>query len=228
MATDFIPAADADLLAWSDNFSQMITATPTAFGLTAANATTLQTRQSAYATAFEAATDPATRGGSTVLAKDIARADLVSYCRALARAVQGTLTVTNQQRFDLGLTVRDTEPSPIPPPANAPGLDVVSVAGNSARIRLHDTANPSRRGKPLGVAGASVFSFVGAAAPAELSQWKFEGNTTRTTVIVDFPAQTPPGAKVWFTAFWFNPRAQGGPTTTPVGTNIPGGAAQAA
>ena len=88
----------------------------------------------------------------------------------------------------------------------------------------------ARRGgaRRWGVDGASVFSFVGAAAPTDESAWKFEGNTTRTVVNVLFPNTVAAGAKVWFTAFWFNPRAQRGPASAPVGTNIPGGGAMAA
>jgi hypothetical protein len=38
-----------------------------------------------------------------------------------------------------------------------------------------------------------------------------------------------PGAKVWFTAFWFNGRKQSGLACAPVGTNIQfGGLSQAA
>lgn len=225
---DYIPRKDQNLLAWADNFSTLITSAPTTYGLTAANATALAGLVSTYSTALEASTNPSTRGGSTVLAKDQARVNMVSYCRQLARAVQGTLTVTNQQRYDLGLTVRITEPSPIPPPGATPGLDVVSVSGNTVRIRLHDTTSPTRRGRPFGVDGAAVFSFVGAVPPGDVDGWKFEGNTTRTTVTVTFPSDVAPGAKVWLTAFWFNPRAQSGPACAPVGTNLPGGAAMAA
>src|SRR4051794_2282711 len=114
---DFIPSSDADLLAFGANFSTLITANPTSYGLSAPIATTLAAKQAAYAAALEAATNPSTRGGSTILAKDEARSDLVAYCREVARAVQGTMTVTNQQRYDLGLTVREAEPTPIPPPA---------------------------------------------------------------------------------------------------------------
>ena len=223
MRTDFLPASDADLLTWSAGFSQKITLNPTSYGLVAANATALASLQSTYATNLAAAVDPETRGGSTVLAKDQARVNLVAYIRLLARAIQGTIAVTNQQRYDLGLTVRNTHPAPIPAPAFAPSVDVRSAAGCTVKIRLHDPANPTRRGKPLGVAGASVYSFVGATAPAELTAWKFEGNCTRTTVLVSFPADTAPGSKVWICACWFNPRAVAGPTSVPVGTNLPGG-----
>jgi hypothetical protein len=168
------------------------------------------------------------RGGSTILAKDEARVDLVAYCREVARAVQGTMTVTNQQRYDLGLTVREAEPSPIPPPASKPGLDIIATTGNTVKIRLHDSTSSSRRGKPAGVAGAAVFAFVGPAAPTDPALWRFQGNTTRTTFDVTFPPETAPGARVWLCAFWFNPRAQSGPACDPVGTNIPGGASMAA
>jgi hypothetical protein len=112
---DFIPANDQDFEAWADNYSTLITANATSYGLSAAIATTLAGKVSAYSTALEAATNPQTRGGSTILAKDTARVDLEAYCRQTARQVQGTMTVTDQQRFDLGLTVRDTEPTPVPP-----------------------------------------------------------------------------------------------------------------
>jgi hypothetical protein len=46
-------------------------------------------------------------------------------------------------------------------------------------------------------------------------------------VDVVFPSADP-GAKVWFTAYWFNERKQRGPAATPAGINIPGGGAMAA
>ena len=41
MPRDYIPSTDAGLLNWVTPFSAKITLTPTAYGLTAANATTL-------------------------------------------------------------------------------------------------------------------------------------------------------------------------------------------
>jgi hypothetical protein len=225
---DYIPSTDADLLAFSSQFSTKITATPVPLGVTAAIATQLATYQSAYATALAASTNPQTRGPSTVFAKNQARVNLVAYCRHVAGQVQGTMSVTAQQKQDLGLTVRDVEPSPIPPPANAPGIMIKSTIGNTIRIKLIDTQNPTRRGRPDGVDGASVFSFVGEEAPTTEAGWKFEGNTSRTVVDITFPNTVAPGAKVWVTAFWFNPRALSGPACMPVGANLPGGAAMAA
>ncbi len=82
--------------------------------------------------------------------------------------------------------------------------------------RLHHAASG---GKPAGVSGASIFSYVEATAPSDISAWKFEGNTGKTAVVV-FPNTTAAGATVWLTAFWFNPRKQSGPACTPVSTNV--------
>ncbi len=224
MAADYIPTTDAGLLAFGGNFSTIITASPLPLGLTAPIAVILAGKQAAYAAAYTLAVDPATRGGASILAKEIARTDLVKYIRLLARTIQGTMTVTDAQRYALGLTVRDISPSPIPAPSSAPDVDIVSVAGRTVKIRLHDSTSPTRRGRPPGVAGASLFSFVGTTPPASLSAWHFEGNTTRTNKLeVLFDAGVPGGATVWFAAFWFNARTQAGPTSTPVSGNIPGG-----
>jgi hypothetical protein len=214
MSRDFIPRSDAELLEFITQFSTKISATPTAYGLTAGDATQLATAKTTYATAYAAATDPATRGQSTIFAKDTARAALVALTRVLARQIQGTRTVTNQQRLDLGLTVRAVS-QPIPAPNRAPGIEVVSVNGRTVRVRIFDPQNLARRGRPPGVDGVSVFSFVGATAPEDPTLYKFEGSTTLSVFDVQFPLSVAEGAKVWLTAFYFNPRSQSGPGCTP-------------
>jgi hypothetical protein len=218
----FLPKTDPGLLAWSTNFATKISAGATAYGLTTANATTYSTAQTDFATKLTAATEPSTRGKATVQAKDISRATLVALSQQFARQVQGTMTVTDEQRLALGLTVRKTEPTPQPPPADAPLVQVTKVAGRTINIKLIDTTNPTRRGKPAGVAGASIFTHIGATPPAEITDWVFQGNTGRTTGSIDFPPTTAPGATVWVTAFWFNNRKASGPAADPISANLPG------
>jgi hypothetical protein len=220
MAVSF-PRTDDGLLAWSLNFKTLITATPTTYGLTAAQATAYGTVHTDFATAL-AACDPAIRNKTSTNAKNAARTALKIAARQTASLVEGTPTVTDAEKIQLGLTVRSA-PIPIPTPKDAPGLDVVSTAGWTAKIRLHDAAAGGKRGKPSGVSGASVFSFVGATAPADIGSWQFEGNTGRTTIDIVFPNTLAPGAKVWLTAFWFNGRKESGPACSPVGANLPGG-----
>jgi hypothetical protein len=225
----FLPVREAELVTWSTNFNTKINATPTAYGLTAPQGTAYTTLHTAFVNAYNAANSDSTNSRSATVTKNTAKAALIANARLLAGIVQKYPGTTNTMRSDLGLTVRDTQPTPIPPPSTAPDIDIVSVSGNTVKLRLHDVnGSPSKRGKPAGVSGAAVFSFVGAAAPTDEGAWSFEGNASRTVVDVTFPPGTAPGAKVWFTAFWFNQRKQSGPASAPVGTNIPGGSAMAA
>jgi hypothetical protein len=227
MATNFLPTREAELVTWSTNFNALIVATPLAYALTAPQAAAYTALHDAFVDAYNTANSDSTRTPSAIIAKDLAKDALIADARLLARIVQAAPAVSDEQKSDLGLTVRDSGPSPIPPPDEAPEIDVLSVSGNTVRIRLHQAAS-TRRGKPDGVDGATVFSFVGAAAPTTEDAWKFEGNTTRTTLDIAFPDTVAPGAKVWFTAFWFNERKESGPAATAVGTNLPGGGAMAA
>jgi hypothetical protein len=224
---DFLPTREAELVVWSTNFNTLINATPTTYGLTEPQATGYETLHSAFDSAFQASQDPTTRTPANIVAKNTAMNNLRTNARLLARIIQAAPAVTDEMKAGLGLTVRKTEPSPINPPTELPVLEVTERFGAVVRIKLHDGSG-SRRGKPDGVQGASVFSYVGATPPADASGWKFEGNTTKTITEVEFPAGTAPGTTVYLTAFWYNPRGQSGPGCAPVSTNIAGGAVQQA
>src|SRR5688572_8340213 len=120
MPLDFLPKRDGDLVTWSVNFKAKITAAPADYGLTAAQATAYGAKHDAYAAAYQTASNPDTRSPTNIVAKDAARFALQAEARMLARIVQAAPAVTAEQKSELGLTVRDVEPSPIPPPALAP------------------------------------------------------------------------------------------------------------
>ena len=227
MPRNFYFGKDADIVAGSANFASLISSGFASYGLTSAQATAFGVLNTALQSAYTAAVAPSTRTPVSIEAKDIAIQNMRVSAVNLAKIAYSTPTVTDAQLIALGLLPRPAR-TPIGPPANAPVIDIVSVNGNTVKIRMHDDANPTRRGKPDGVDGASVFSFIGATAPTEEDAWNFEGVTSKTAVDIVFPAGTAPGAKVWFTAFWFNERKQNGPAATPVGINIPGNAAMAA
>jgi len=213
----FLPDKDAALLAWSQNFSTKISATPENFGLSSAQATSYQTLHDGFADAL-ALCDPAVRNKTSCMAKNTAKLALKDGARSLAKIVEGTDTVTDAQKIELGLNVR-AMPSPIPAPTSAPDIDIVSVLGRTVKLRLHNSGDPSpKRGRPDGVAGATIFSYVGDAPPEDVNDWKFEGNTTRTVIDVEFPVGAAAGAKVYFTAFWYSARALSGPLCDPVST----------
>lgn len=222
MAASFPPDREADLVTFSANFGAKINATPVLFGLSAAQATAYGLLQVAFVNAYNIGQADATRSPMNLSLKNQAKHNLIASLRLLGGIVQRFPATTNAMRLDLGLPQRMQRAS-IPAPSGIPFIEVKSVSGRTASLRLIDGANPTRRGLPSGVSGVSIFSFVGAAAPADLSDWKFEGNAGRTKLNVVFPPTVTSGATVWFTAYWFNPRKQNGTASIPISTNLPGG-----
>jgi hypothetical protein len=214
MANEFLPRTDAGLDEWAGHFDAAIAAAPEQFGLSAQQSADYSACRSRFHVGLLVATDPATRGGSTVLAKSLARRELEALSRQLAGIIRANPAVTDQQRYDLGLRVR-AKPSRSPVPAEAPRISLLSMVGHRMRLKLRD-ATSTRQGKPADASGASVFSFIGPTPPAKLSDWTFEKNTGRTGVELDFDPALAPGTRVWVTAFWFNPRQEPGPTAWPV------------
>jgi len=230
MANSYLPQTEAGLLNWSANFNAQITAVadPDTIGLSAAEVTAYTAVQADYAAKYTAAVDPATRGSATVLAKNIAKQTLISESRKLAMAVTSHPGVTDEQRHDMGLTVRDNTPTPVPPPSTSPTLDITSVDGWTVNIRLHNGESTSRA-KPVGVKGAYAWTYVGETAPTNINEWHFEGSTSKTNTKVLFSDELAPGTKVWLTAAWVNGKFETGPACTPVSTVINyGGLSQAA
>lgn len=140
----FNSTKDATLAAASANFSTRISATPTAFNLTAAQATSYAAVDAAWQSAYEAARDPNSRTRSLVVAKDAARDTMKRAASALAKYVYASATVSDQQRSNLGLSVRAI-PAPVGPPgtpydfkytlSRVQGADVLSFTWKSDNPR---------------------------------------------------------------------------------------------
>jgi hypothetical protein len=218
-----IPTKDILLIDWSTNANTRLTASPVTYGTTAAVATAYAAVHTPFVTAYDnliAARSAGTRSESLTSIKALAKIALLNFARPLYKQIQANTAVAPAAKIELGVVVPNPEPTPIPAPAFAPQLTIVSVNGRLVTVRLSDPANPTRKRMPAGVDGATVLSFVGAAAPADPGQYKYEGGTSRTTFDVLFPEAAEPGTKVWLTAFFFNERKQNGPACAAVGAII--------
>jgi hypothetical protein len=101
-------------------------------------------------------------------------------------------------------------------------LALVDNAARSHRLRLVDETTLTKRAKPEGVEGAEVYSFVaadGQAPPADLTQWRFEGQTRRWDYTVSYDAADV-GKTAYLKALWFNPRGQCGPESEPIAATV--------
>jgi hypothetical protein len=220
MAATF-PRSDQAFLAWAQNFYAVGNPIATSLGLTSAQFTAFNALVTTFQTCL-AACDPGVRNRQATAAKSLARRNLHDSAKLLVNVVDGQASVTDAQKIQLGINVRKP-PVPSPVPATAPFIEVESVSGFTVKIRLRAAGTGKKRGKPAGVSGASFFSFAGENPPADVGQWKFEGNTGKTLFDVQFPNTLARGTVVWFTALWFNGAKLPGPMTPPVSTVLQGG-----
>ena len=218
---DFIPAREANLLAWSRNFRDEINAPPGPgrYGISVGQAAQYSVLHDAYSAAYTAANNPNSNSKSTIVRKNQAKKELKANARLLARLVRATPGVTMAQRAELGLTVPDPHLTPTTRPSDPPELYVLPSLGRTVRIRLRDKAAPDRLGRPPGVAGAAVLSYVArmpgeTQAPGDISQWTFHGNATRRYFDVRIASTVPAGAKMWIAAMWYSTRGVLGPAST--------------
>jgi len=221
-----IPTKDSLLVPFSTNVNTRINASPGTWNLSAPEAAAYTAVHDPYVASYEALVDARAAGNrseSLTALKDAAKATLLSMARELYADVQASTTISNANKLLLGVRPRVSGNTPVPVPATSPKMTIVSVVGWTVRILLQDAAEEARRGRPPGTSGASVFSYVGAEAPTEISAWKFEGNTGKTKIDVVFPSTLAPGSKVFLSSFWFNGSKQSGTACAPISTNLQGG-----
>ena len=96
--SSYIPTRDADLVGWADNFSTLITASPTTYGLTAGDATTISGLVTAWDAAYALAVNPSTRTPSTVADKDSAKGAMLPILRLYAQMIKANAGVSNMDK----------------------------------------------------------------------------------------------------------------------------------
>lgn len=188
MPTNYMPNRDADLDAWMQNFADKITATPTAYGLVAGDATIIQAQADAFTAALLAATDPSTRTSATIATKDATRATAEDVLRGYAQRVNINPAVSNAERVDLGLTVRSTTPTPIPAPTTAPALMLINASPLLARLNYRDSDTPLLKRKPDGVIGLELYRSIGTVAAVDPAQAEYLATVTKTPFAVSYVA----------------------------------------
>lgn len=210
MALPYIPTTDAGVRDWLNNFSTLITATPTAFGLTSSDALAIATVASNYNAAYLAAVNPSTRTRATVAAKDAQKAAALFVCRPYAMRINANNTVTNSQREALGITVRDTTPTRLPAPTTHPLLECVSSSPNEQLVRFSDELTPASRSKPFPATALLLFRSIGTAPGSDPNAAAYVGSFTKNPLLV--PTNNDDVGKIaTYFGRWVNRKGQVGP-----------------
>lgn len=219
--TDYIPARDADLLSFASNFSTKITATPATYGVTAPQAVTYAALFSDFSTKLGLATAPATRTSVTVAAKDVSRQALVANTRQLANICQETPGMLAASIAALGLTVRQTVPTPIPAPTTKPVISLERTLSQQIVFRFRDESTPASRAKPFGAVALEFRSHVGTAPPASPAAAEYRGDFSRLPFTVDYDAADV-GKTAYSYARWKTAKGLTGPWSDPLTVTVTG------
>jgi hypothetical protein len=217
-ATDFLPRREADLRMWSITFNARLQTEYSAYGLRASQAAQYAQAHDAFLTAFERANTPATRTKSAVQMKNDAQKVLRRTARHFARIIHAHPAVSDVQKAELGLTITrgGGKQALLPAPDTRPWLTADVQSGGRVQVRLRDSAQPFRKGRPAGVKGAILQRWCGEHPPDDVKRWVLWAMTTRTRVSLLLPHDVPPGTPIWLTAHWVNPRQEAGPLAHPI------------
>lgn len=158
MADSYIPARDGDFDAWFLNFSTKLTASPTTYGLIAADATAVAAAYTAWHAAYVAAITPASRTSVTVAAKDVQRTTQEGLVRTYAVQISLNSGVLAGSKVAIGVNPRTSTPTPVPTPTSAPVLSLESSNFLTTDLRYRDAAAPATsRSKPANVTQLQLF-----------------------------------------------------------------------
>ncbi len=113
---DYIPQKLADFALWLDNFSTLITAGPTTYGLIAGDATAIAAFNTSFQTAYAISNTPATRTSGAIANTTAARIISTSGVRPYAIRISQNASVDPADKVAVGVTVRSTTITPVPPP----------------------------------------------------------------------------------------------------------------
>jgi hypothetical protein len=211
----YIPSKDADLISWGENYSDLLTADPALYGLTAGDALTVQTQFDEFQAAYNLAVNPSTRTIVTVAAKDEEKAGFLSIARAYAAIIRANQAVSPSDKAALGLSIPDPTPTPVPPPSSVPVLAVPLVGPNQHYMTIADQFTPTSKAKPVGVAGMLLYRVVGTAPAVDPEQADVIGLFTRADQLIS-TAGVVAGKIVTYWGRWYNRKGQIGDFSSPV------------
>lgn len=154
---NYIPQPDADFSVWETNFATTLNGDPGAYGLLVGDLTGFNTASAAWAAAYLLTSDPATRSPANIAAKDTARSNETVIIRYLVNRIQTNPAVTNDAKISLGITVRSTTRTPVPPVTVAPTMAWDSLLPGIAQLRYYNGDTPRSKAKPVGVIGVQLF-----------------------------------------------------------------------
>jgi hypothetical protein len=206
----YIPAKNANLLAWALNFSGLITASPATYGLTSGDAVAIAAQYATLAAAFALITSPSTKTAATVMAFANDKVTALALWRSYAQAISLNAGVTSAAKIAVGVNPRTSTPVPITSPTTNPVLTVQSASTAGIIVRYRDSvASVSVKAKPYGVIGMLLYAKASATAITDPTTLSYEGTQTKSPLTLSMPATA--GMTVYMAGRWVTKKGLIGP-----------------
>ena len=211
MYKDYVPGADALFHNWQAQLISGVQPKLVAWKIDAADFNLLLPLQAAWTTAWQKVSNVNSFTPADTQAKTDARD---AYEKPLRTFVQEWISpnknVSDTDRRDLGLTVPDTEHTPIPRLNYPPAFRIDKIGQSIHILRFSDPANPASRALPDGQ-HVMLERFVGAPnLPAENVNFGNADVITRVIADVEYSASDA-GKTAYYRSCFLNTRGEKGP-----------------
>lgn len=217
MSSPYIPPRDVDLLAWGQNFTDLLTLDPNRYGIDTTDAATLQSEFDDFKAAMVIVSSPSTKTAAAVAHKNATRALFLIDARFFAQYIRNLRGVTNEDKTALGLTIPDPVPTPVPPPSVAPDVSVLGIIANQFTMRARNPATPTSNAKPQGVTQMIVYGSVTVTPQTEFNAAdpQLIQLSTKSPFLIDTSLMDA-GKYLTVWVQYANRKGQVGPLSTPV------------
>ena len=212
MPGDYVPGPDAEFDSWQQNWLTYAAANAAALGLDPLlEIPAIQAAQTAWDTDYDGHLTASAAAQAARAAKDAERVTYMTLLRSFSQQIQKRTGTTDEQRGGLGITIPDTEPTPVPAPTTAPSLNIATPERLRHVVEASKTAEEGAGlGKPTGVRGVQLWRKIGDPPPAGESDFEFVAEFTRTRMTLDYQ-MTQGGETVYYQARWVSTRGETGP-----------------
>ncbi len=189
----YIPARDADAVNWSGNFAALITASPATYGLTAGDATAIQTAADAFFDAYQLGggtyhmpVNASTKTPTTTQAKVDARVNMEAILRPYAVTISRNIGVATPDKIAVGVNPRTTLPTPVVAPTSFPNYMLIGGTPLNLTLQYRDSAAVSGKAKPFGALQLQVFAMTSATVITDPTAIAFKAVATKAPFAIAF------------------------------------------
>lgn len=216
----YIPTKQADANLWLQNFSTLITATPSAFGLAPVDATNIAAAVAAWTAAYNLITSPTTKTKNAVQAKNTAFVTVMAIVRPYAQQISLNVGVTSANKIALGLNPKTSTPTPITAPQSNPVLTQISQNPGIWNFSYRDSqTSPSAKSKPFGVKMLVLVAMPSATPVTDVTVLPVAGHFTKSPSQFVLPTGYTKGATWYYSAYWMTQKGLKSPLS-PIGTFV--------